>query len=37
MINFDNLIKYENENTSLEFRAIQYKKSQHEDLIKDIA
>ena len=36
MINFDNLIKYENENTSLEFKAIQYKKSQHEDLIKDI-
>ena len=36
MINVDNLIKYENENTSLEFKAIQYKKSQHEDLIKDI-
>lgn len=36
MINFDDLIKYENENTSLDFKAIQYKKSQHEDLIKDI-
>jgi len=36
MINFDDLIKYENENTSLDFKAIQYKKGQHEDLIKDI-
>jgi hypothetical protein len=36
MINFDNLIKYENENTSLDFKAIQYKKNQHEELIKDI-
>lgn len=36
MNNYDNLIKYENENTSLEFKAIQYKKDQHEDLIKDI-
>ena len=36
MVNFDNLIKYENENTSLDFKAIQYKKIQHEDLIKDI-
>jgi hypothetical protein len=36
MINFDDLIKYENENTSLDFKAIQYKKSKHEDLIKDI-
>jgi len=36
MINFDDLIKYENENTSLDFKAIQYKKGQHEDLVKDI-
>ena len=36
MNNYDNLIKYENENISLEFKAIQYKKDQHEDLIKDI-
>jgi len=36
MINFDDLIKYENENTSLDFKAIQYKKGQHEDLIKDV-
>ena len=36
MINFDDLIKCENENTSLDFKAIQYKKDQHEDLIKDI-
>jgi len=30
------LIKYENENTSLDFKAIQYEKDQHEALIKDI-
>jgi hypothetical protein len=36
MVNFNDLIKYENENISLDFKAIQYKKSQHEDLIKDI-
>ena len=36
MVNFDNLIKYENENTSLDFKAIQYEKSQYEEFIKDI-
>ena len=36
MVNFDDLIKYENENTSLDFKAIQYKKKQYEALIKDI-
>jgi len=36
MINFDDLIKYENENTCLDFKAIQYEKSQYEELIKDI-
>jgi len=36
MINFDDLIKYENENTSLDFKAIQYEKSQYEEFIKDI-
>jgi len=36
MTNFDDLIKYENENISLDFKAIQYKKDQHEELIKDI-
>jgi len=36
MINFDDLIKYENENTSLDFKAIQYEKGQYEELIKDI-
>ena len=33
MINFDDLIKYENENTCLDFKAIQYEKSQYEELI----
>ena len=36
MINFDDLIKYENENTCLDFKAIQYEKNQYEELIKDI-
>lgn len=36
MVNFDDLIKYENENTSLDFKAIQYEKKQHKALIKDI-
>ena len=36
MINFDDLIKYENENTCLDFKAIQYEKSQYGELIKDI-
>jgi len=36
MVNFDDLIKYENENTSLDFKAIQYEKKRHEALIKDI-
>lgn len=36
MRNLDDLIKYENENTSLDFKAIQYKKEKHEDLIKDV-
>lgn len=36
MVKFDDLIKYENENISLDFKAIQYKKKQYEALIKDI-
>ena len=36
MINFDDLIKYENENTCLDFKEIQYEKSQYAELIKDI-
>lgn len=36
MADYDDLIKYENENTSLDFKAIQYEKKQHEALIKDI-
>lgn len=36
MANYHDLIKYENENISLDFKAIQYEKEQHEALIKDI-
>jgi len=36
MVNFDDLIKYENENTSLDFKETQYKKEQHEAIIKDL-
>ncbi len=36
MANYADLIKYENENTSLDFKGIQYEKKQHENLIKDI-
>ena len=36
MINFNDLIKYENENTSLDFKAIQYRKEQYGALLKDI-
>ena len=41
MINFDDLIEYENENTRLDFKTKQYKKNKYgsdnfEDLIKDI-
>lgn len=36
MANYYDLVKYENENISLDFKAIQYEKEKHEDLIKDI-
>lgn len=36
MANIDDLIKYENESTRLDFKKIQYKKEKHSDLIKDI-
>jgi len=36
MANYADLIKYENENTSLDFKGIQYEKKQHENLIRDI-
>jgi hypothetical protein len=36
MNDIDDLIKYENENTSLDFKTIQYLKDKFEDLIKDI-
>jgi len=36
MADYDDLIKYENENTSLDFKEIQYEKKHHEALIKDI-
>jgi hypothetical protein len=36
MKKYGDLIKYENENSSLEFKAIQYKRGQHEECIKDI-
>ncbi len=32
----DELIRYENENSSLDFKVVQYTKDKHEDLIKDI-
>ena len=32
----DDLIKFENENTGLDFKAVQYSKSMHEALIKDV-
>ena len=34
MINFDDLIKYENESTSLDFKAIQYGKKQYRLLLR---
>ncbi|MFZ2472281.1 MAG: ATP-binding protein [Methanothrix sp.] len=36
MANLDDLINYENENSGLDFKAIQYKKEKYDDLIKDI-
>jgi hypothetical protein len=35
-MNLDDLISYENENTSLDFKSVQYKKENYEDLIKDV-
>ncbi len=32
----DDIIKYENEHTGLDFKAIQYKKEKHSELLKDI-
>ncbi len=34
--NLDDLIKYENEHTGLDFKRSQYRKEQHGKLIKDI-
>ena len=36
MTNLDELVRYENENTDLDFKGTQYMKKQHEALIKDI-
>lgn len=36
MDDLDDKIRYENENSGLDFKEIQYKKETHEDLIKDI-
>lgn len=36
MTNLDDLIKFENENSSLDFKAIQYKKEQYEAFLKDV-
>lgn len=36
MSELDDLIRFENENTSLDFKAVQYLKTSHEALIKDI-
>jgi|AntRauTorcE11897_2_1112592.scaffolds.fasta_scaffold03719_6 uncharacterized protein YccT (UPF0319 family) len=36
MSDFDDLIAYENEHTYLDFKAIQYTKEKHEDLLKDL-
>ncbi len=36
MDNLDDLIKYENEHSGLDFKAIQYTKEKYEDFIKDI-
>ena len=36
MKQIDDLIKFENENTSLDFKAVQYSKPMHEALIKDV-
>lgn len=33
---FDDIIKYENEHTGLDFKAIQYKKEKYPELLKDI-
>ena len=33
---FDDIIEYENEHTGLDFKAIQYKKEKHTELLKDI-
>lgn len=34
--NLDDKIKYDNENSGLDFKEIQYKKEMHQDLIKDV-
>lgn len=36
MTDLSNLIQYENENTALDFKAIQYKKDNNENFLKDI-
>ena len=36
MISIEDIIKYENENTSVDFKAIEYTKSKYVDLLKDI-
>jgi len=36
MDNLDDLIRYENEHSGLDFKAIQYTKDKYDDLIKDV-
>ncbi len=36
MVDYDTIIQYENENSSLDFKAIQYKKELFEEFIKDV-
>jgi len=36
MADLEELIKYDNENTGLDFKTVQYKKENHEELLRDI-
>ncbi|MDQ7839236.1 MAG: ATP-binding protein [Thermodesulfobacteriota bacterium] len=36
MVSIEDIVRYENEHTGLDFKAVQYKKDQYEELIKDI-
>ncbi len=35
-MSFDDMINFENENTALDFKAIQYEKEQYESFLKDV-